>query len=78
MAPFINGRVLLYCDNIDVIAQVKESKSHQCTKYILCCYHLIQKIVDQDNVELQKIDGKKNLADPFTKALDVKKFDDHK
>ena len=34
--------------------------------------------MDQDNIELQKIDGKENLTDPFTKVLEVKKFDDHK
>ena len=44
----------------------------------MCCYHLVREIVNQDDVELQKIDGKKNLADPFTKALGIKEFDDFK
>ena len=34
--------------------------------------------MDRGDVNLQKIDGKKNLADPFTKALNVKEFEDHK
>ena len=28
--------------------------------------------------DLQKIDGQNNLADLFTKALKIKKFNDHK
>ena len=34
--------------------------------------------MDRGDVDLQKIDGKENLTDLFTKVLDVKKFDDHK
>ena len=37
----------------------------------------VRKIVDRDDVELQKIDGKKNLSDPFIKALNVKEFEDY-
>ena len=41
VTPSIDGPILLYYDNSGAIAQVKESKSHQCIKYILHCYHLI-------------------------------------
>ena len=34
--------------------------------------------MDRGDVELQKIDEKKNLTDSFTKAIDVKKFEDYK
>ena len=34
--------------------------------------------MDRGDVDLQKIDGKENLADSFTKALAIKKFDNHK
>ena len=34
--------------------------------------------MDRDDVDLQKINGKKNLADLFTKAQAIKKFDNHK
>ena len=78
MTPFLDGLVMLYCDSTSVIAQVKELKLHQRTKHILCCYHLVRENVDRDDVELQKIDGKKNLADPFIKALDVKEFEVYK
>ena len=78
VAPSVDGPVLLYCNNTDIIAQAKELKFHQHIKHILCCYHLIQKIMDRGDVDLQKIDGKKNLTDPFTKAIVVKEFDDYK
>ena len=78
VAPSLDDPILLYCDSSDVIAQVKELKSHQWTKHILRRYHLVWKIMDQGDVKLQKIDGKENLTDPFTKALDVKEFKDYK
>ena len=78
VAPSINGPVLLYCDNTGAIAQAKEPKSHHRTKHILRRYHLVREIVERGDVNLQKIDGKENLADPFTKALSVKEFDYHK
>ena len=48
------------------------------TKHILHRYHLIWEIMDQGDVELQKIDKKENLTNPFTKILDVKEFEDYK
>ena len=78
VVPSIDGPVLLYCDSSSVIAQVKEPKSHHCTKHVLHHYHLMREIVNRGDIELQKIDGKKNLADPFTKALRIKGFDDFK
>ena len=78
VVPFIDGLILLYCESTGAIAQAKELKSHQCIKHILHRYHLIQKIVDRGDVDLQKIDEKENLTDLFTKALRIKEFDDHK
>ena len=78
VAPSLDGPVLLYCDSTGAIAQAKEPKSHHRTKHILRHYHLVREIVDRGDVDLQKIDGKKNLADPFTKTIMVKEFDDFK
>ena len=69
MAPFLKHPVSLYYDSIGAIAQAKEPRAHQRTKHILWRYHLVQEIVDRDDIELLKIDGKENLADPFTKAI---------
>ena len=78
VAPSVDGPVLLYYDSIEVLAQTKEPKFHQRIKHILHHYHLIRKIMDRDDIDLQKIDEKENLADPFTKALRIKEFNDHK
>ena len=78
VAPSLDGPVLLYCDSTGAIAQAKEPNAHQRMKHILRCFHLIRDIVDRGDVDLQKIDGKKNLTDPFTKAIVVKEFDDYK
>ena len=78
VASSLVGPVLLYCDSSGAIALVKEPKAHQWTKHILRRYHLIREIMDRGDVDLQKIDGKENLADPFTKAIAVKEFDNYK
>ena len=77
VTPSLDGPVLLYCDSTGAIAQAKEPKSHHRTKHIWRRFHLIRDIIDRGDVDLQKIDGKENLADPFTKALGVKEFDDY-
>ena len=69
VAPSIDGPVLLYCNNTGAIAQAKEPRSHQRTKQILHCYHLIREIVDRGDVDLQKVDRKDNLIDSLTKPL---------
>ena len=78
VVPSIDSPVLLYCDSSSAIAQAKEPKSHHHTKHVLHHYHLMREIVNRGDIELQKIDGKENLADPFTKALGIKEFDDFK
>ena len=78
VAPSIDGPVLLYYDSTRATSQAKESKSYQRPKHMLHCYHLIWEIMDRDDVNLQKIDEKENLANLFTKALSVKEFNDHK
>ena len=78
VAPSLDGPILLYCNSIGAIAQAKEPKAHQWMKHILRRFHLVWEIVDRSDIDLQKIDGKENLTDPFTKALTIKEFDNHK
>ena len=59
VASSVDGPILLYCDSTGAIAQVKKLKFHQRTKHILHRYHLIREIVDQGDVDFQKIDEKK-------------------
>ena len=76
VAPSLDGPILLYYDSIGAIAQAKEPRSHHRTKHILRCYHLVREIVKRGDID--KIDGKENLADPLTKPLGIKEFDDYK
>ena len=69
VAPSLVGPVLLYCDSFGAIAQAKEPKAHQRMKHILHRYHLIRKIMDRGDVDLQKIDRKENLTDHSLKPL---------
>ena len=78
VTPTLDGPVLLYCDSTGAIAQAKEPKAHQRTKHILPRYHLVREIVDRGDVDLQKIDGKENIADPFTKVVSVNEFNECK
>ncbi|KAK2357253.1 secreted RxLR effector protein [Trifolium repens] len=78
VVPSIKDAVPLLCDNNGAIAQAKEPRSHQKSKHILRRYHLIREIIERGDVKIEKVDGKENAADPFTKALGIKVFDKHK
>ena len=74
----LDGPVTLHCDNTGAIAQAKEPRSHHRNKHILRRYHLVREIVERGDINLEKIDGKENLADPLTKPICTKEFDDYK
>ena len=78
VASSIVGPVLLFYDSTGAIAQAKEPWPYQHTKHILHRYHLIWEIIEQCDINLQKVKGKDNLAGPFTKALSIKEFNNHK
>ena len=78
VVPVLESPIPVYCDSTRAIAQAKEPKSHHQTKHVLSCYHLVWEIVKRGDVDLRKIDEKENLADPLTKALGIKEFNDHK
>ena len=77
VVPILDSFVLVYYDSIGAIAQAKEPKSHHHTKHILCHNLLVWEIMEWDDVDLQKIGRKENLADPLTKALKIRVFDEH-
>ena len=78
VVPTLESPILVYCDSIGAIAHAKEPKLHHRTKHVLCRYHLVREIMERGDVDLQKIDEMKNLADPMTKALRIKEFNEHK
>jgi hypothetical protein len=78
VVPSIKESVPLLCDNTGAIAQAKEPRSHQRSKHVLRKFHLIREIIERGDVQIRKVEGKENAADPFTKALCSKEFDKHK
>ena len=77
VVPCILDPVHLFCDNNGVIAQAKESRSHQKSKHILRRFHLIREIVERGDVKICKIPTDDNVADPLTKALVQANHDRH-
>ena len=53
----------VYCDNNGAIAQVKEPRSHQRSKYILRRFHLIREIIEIGDVKICTIHTDDNVVD---------------
>ncbi|KAK8554368.1 hypothetical protein V6N12_031332 [Hibiscus sabdariffa] len=77
VVPSISDAMELYCDNNGAIAQAKEPRSHQRSKHILRCFHLIREIIDRGDVEICKVHTNDNIVDPLTKPLAQQKHDRH-
>ena len=75
--PKIKNPVPLYCDNTGAVAQAKEPRSHHKSKHILRHFHLVREIIERQDVVIERVDTKNNIADPFTKALPLQLFDRH-
>ena len=77
VVPSITNPVDVYCDNNGVIAQAKELRSHQRSKHILRCFHLIREIIEKGDVKICRVHTDDNVADPLTKPLPQSKHDSH-
>ena len=64
-------------DNNGAIAQGKKPRSHQRSKHIQRCYHLIREIIGRRDVKICRVPTSDNVADPLTKALTQQKHDGH-
>ena len=77
VVPEMDKAITLYCDNSAAIANTKETRNHKRTKHIDRKYHIIREAVVDRIVDVVKIATENNLADPLTKTLVTKKFDEH-
>ena len=77
VVPTIKGPVPLYCNNTGAVIQAKEPSSYHRSKHILKHFHLVREIVKRQNVILERVETKNNIADPFTKAIPQQLFDHH-
>jgi len=65
----------LYCDNLSAINISKNPIQHSKTKHIDIRDHFIRDLVEDKEVTLEHVNTKEQLANIFTKALDVKQFE---
>ena len=75
--PNMNLSITLYCDNSGTVANSKEPCSHKRGKHIERKYHLIQEIVQREDVIVTKIASEHNIVDPLMKTLTAKVFEGH-
>ena len=75
--PSIIEPITVYCDNNGAIAQAKEPWSHQRSKHVLRCYHLIREIIAHNDVIMERVPTDDHVADPLTKVLSQRKFEHH-
>ncbi|TYK28893.1 gag/pol protein [Cucumis melo var. makuwa] len=77
VVPNMSKPITLYCDNSEAVANSREPRSHKRGKHMERKYHLIREIVHQGDVIVTQIASTHNVADPFTKPLTAKVFEDH-
>jgi transposase InsO family protein len=65
----------LYCDNLSAINISKNPIQHSRTKHIDIRHHFIRDLVEDNVITLEHVDTEEQIADIFTKALDLKKFE---
>ncbi|KAL0544177.1 hypothetical protein IC582_019289 [Cucumis melo] len=67
--------MVLYCDNISVINISKNPVQHSRTKRIDIRHHFIRELVEANIISLEHVRSSLQLADIFTKPLDVSTFE---
>jgi len=65
----ILNKILLLCDNINVINLTKTQIMHSRTKHIEIKHHFLREYILNGNCEIKFIRSEKQLADLFTKPL---------
>ena len=64
----------IYRDRISAIYLAKNQVYHTQTKHIVVRFHFVRGILDEDDIELKKINTKDNLANMLTKMVSGTKF----
>ncbi|GJY33441.1 retrovirus-related pol polyprotein from transposon TNT 1-94 [Tanacetum coccineum] len=71
---FYFNKIPIYCDSKSAIAISCNPVQHSRTKHIAVCYHFIKEHVENGTIELYFVKTYYQLADLFTKALPVIRF----
>nr|GFB99268.1 retrovirus-related Pol polyprotein from transposon TNT 1-94 [Tanacetum cinerariifolium] len=68
------AQIPIYCDSKSAIAISCNPVQHSRTKKIDVCYHFIKEHIEKSTIELYFVKTDYQLADIFTKALSVDRF----
>nr|GEW03695.1 retrovirus-related Pol polyprotein from transposon TNT 1-94 [Tanacetum cinerariifolium] len=68
------NKIPIYCDSKSAIAISCNPVQHSKTKHIVVCYHFIKEHVEKGTIKLYFVKMDYQLADLFTKALSVDRF----
>ncbi|GKF11948.1 hypothetical protein Tco_0049874 [Tanacetum coccineum] len=71
---FYFNKIPIYCDSKSAIAISYNPVQHSRTKHIAVCYHFIKEHIEKGTIELYFVKTDYQLADLFTKALPVDRF----
>jgi hypothetical protein len=77
MGVSVTKPTVIYGDNLSAITNTIEPSSPLKKKYLALAYHFCREHFSAGIVDIRKIDGKDNYADPFTKALVSTEFHGH-
>ena len=75
VVPSAQSTITLFCDNSIVVANSKEPIRHKRGKHIK--RKCIREIVNRGDMKVSQIASEDNLANPFTKGLTQRIFDQH-
>jgi hypothetical protein len=67
-------KVPLLCDNVSAIRMPDNPVEYSCTKHIDIWYHFLRDHQQKGDIEIAYVSTHNQLADIFTKPLDVKTF----
>ena len=77
MGVHVSKPAVIYADNMSSIINATEPGSQLKKKYLALSYHFCREHFSAGIVNIRKIDGKHNYADPFTKSLSSPEFHEH-
>jgi hypothetical protein len=72
----ISERVPLMCDNTNAISVAKNPVFHKRMRHLERRHHFLRDHIEKGDIEMRYIDTERQLADIFTKPLDVSRFAD--
>ena len=70
----IKEPIVMYCDNTNAIKISKNQVMHFKTKHIAIKYHFVKELVQDEEIILEYVHTKEQIADIFTKPLPKEAF----